>query len=219
MLKELGAYKQIIDKELELFFNEKLRKAEKIDPSSVEMINLLREYTLRGGKRIRAALVYYGYRCFSNKKLSQIIKASMCIELMQSYFLIHDDVMDNSDLRRGKPSLHKTYETICKKRYKNTDSNHFGISMAILAGDILSAFANEILARVNIKDKYKIAAINILNHTTNKVVYGQVLDILSELKPVKAKDISLIHKMKTASYTIECPLHIGALLAGADKNN
>ncbi|MBD3355240.1 polyprenyl synthetase family protein [Candidatus Woesearchaeota archaeon] len=217
MTLTLKEYKAIVDKEIEKFFNKKLKKAENIDSSSVELIKILKKYCL-GGKRIRAAMLFHGYRCFKNKNLKEIVKASMSIELIQSYFLIHDDIMDRSDIRRGKPALHKVYEKISKKRYKKSDHPHFGASMAILAGDILVAFADEIIADLkNIRPRHKNAAIKKLQHINHTVIYGQVLDILSELKPVTIKDISLIHRMKTASYTVEGPLHVGALLAGANK--
>jgi len=217
MTLTLKKYKNIVDKEIEKFFNKKLKKAKKIDPSSAELIKILKEYCLKG-KRIRAAMFFHGYRCIKNKNLKEIVKASMSIELIQSYLLIHDDIMDKSDLRRGKPALHKVYEKISKKRYKKSDHSHFGTTMAILAGDILVAFTDEILTDLkNIRPKYKNAAIKKLQHTNHTVIYGQVLDILSELKPVTKKDISLIHRMKTASYTVEGPLQIGALLAGANK--
>jgi geranylgeranyl diphosphate synthase type I len=216
-IETLKSYKVKVDKELEKFFNEKIKKAKLISPSSVEMVKLLKEYNLRAGKRIRAAMVYYGYRCFSNKNTGQILKVSMCIELVQSCLLIHDDIIDNSDIRRGSLALHKVYEKISNKRYKNKNAPHFGVSMAIIAGDILAAFANEILTKINIKEKYKSDAVRELNNVICTVIYGQVLDILSELEPVTKKDLSLIHRLKTASYTVEGPLHIGALLAGANK--
>jgi len=211
----LERYKKIVDKELNNFFNDKLVKAESIDYSSKEMIELLKEFTLRGGKRLRAALLYYGYRCFSNKNLGEIIKASMALELIQSYLLIHDDIMDNDSIRRNGPTLHISYKNIAQRKYKKIDSVHFGMSMAILAGDICCSFANEIISKLEIKDKYKTKALKSLNHSVHKVIYGQSLDVLSGLRPVDIKDIEKIHKLKTATYTIEAPLHIGALLAGA----
>jgi geranylgeranyl diphosphate synthase type I len=211
----LGNYKKIIDKELNDFFNDKLAKAELIDDSSKEMIELLKEFTLRGGKRLRAALLYYGYRCFSNKNLREIIKASVALELIQSYLLIHDDIMDNDNLRRNGSTLHISYKNIAQRKYKKIDSAHFGMSMAILAGDMCCSFANEIISKLEVKDKYKTRALKSLNHSIHKVIYGQALDVLSGLRPVDSKDIEKIHKLKTATYTIEAPLHVGALLAGA----
>lgn len=213
---QLKKFKERLDKEIELFFNKKLEKAKTIDSSSIELIKLLKDYNLGAPKRIRAAMLYYGYKCISNKKLDQALKAAMSIELLQSYFLIHDDIMDRSDLRRGKPALHKSYETISKKRYK-TDHSQFGLSMAILAGDILVAFGDEILADLTLKEKYKTKAIKKFQHINHTVIYGQVLDILANMRKTTVKDVSLIHRMKTASYTVEGPVMMGAILAGANK--
>jgi len=101
--------------------------------------------------------------------------------------------------------------------FPNTDAYHFGISMAIIAGDILAALGNEILCVLNLKEEYKTSAIARLNNVIHTVIYGEALDILSELKPVTQKDVEKVHKLKTASYTIEGPLQIGALLAGANN--
>jgi len=215
----LGNYKRLVERELEVFFDDKLAKADLIDSSSKEMIKLLKEYTLRDGKRLRAALLYYGYRCFSDRNLKEIVKASTALELIQSYLLIHDDIMDNDNLRRNGPTLHISYKDIANKKYKKTDSTHFGMSMAILAGDVCAAFANEIISKLNIKEKYKVNALKALNHSVHKVIYGQALDVLSELRTVDNRDIEKIHKLKTATYTVEAPLLIGALLAGAKQKH
>ena len=208
LTKSLTQYKQIIDKELELFLDKKLKQAENISPEIEQAIKLLKEYTLRGGKRIRAALIYHSYKCFSNKNIKQVIKASAAIELLQSYLLIHDDIMDRDDLRRNGPTIHKSY-----KKYKD---EHFSNSMAILIGDLAESFANQILNNIKIKPKYKNKALKKLNQTSNLVIYGQILDLFSEKsKDFKEVDLLRIHRYKTATYTIEAPLHIGALLANA----
>ena len=214
-IMNLNFYKEAVDKELESFFTKKLEKAMLIDPASVEMIELLKEYTMRGGKRIRAAMVYYGYRCIEDRHNPEILKASMCIELIQSYLLIHDDIIDQDSLRRNGPTLHKSYEAIARK-YK-ADPKHFGISLGILAGDICAAFANEILAKTRLPEKNRLRAMEFMNHTIHNVIYGELLDILSSYRPVTEKSLLQIHRLKTASYTFEGPLHIGAMLAGADE--
>ncbi|MDP7323264.1 MAG: polyprenyl synthetase family protein [Candidatus Woesearchaeota archaeon] len=202
---------------LEQFFNDKIKKAKAIDPSSVEMIELLKEFTLRGGKRIRAALIYYGYRSFKDDNEEEILKASMSIELAHAFLLIHDDIIDQDALRRSGPTIHTSYQNIFKS---TKDPKHYGISFAILAGDILYAFANEILTSLNLPEKNKIKAIQIFNHIIHQVLYGESLDILSSIKTnFTSKDLEQVHYLKTATYTIEGPLHIGATLAGASQHH
>jgi geranylgeranyl diphosphate synthase type I len=209
-IAELGRYKKKVDLALEQFFSKKLAESKKIDSVATEMVSLLKEYTLRGGKRIRPALVYYGYRCVSDKDLKEVVKASLSVEFLQSFLLIHDDIIDCSNLRRGKLTMHKIYESI----YKNPV---LGTSMAIIAGDLASAYANEAIATAKLKQKNKTDAIASLNRTLAEVIFGQALDILFELKPGTKEYIELVHRFKTASYTMEGPLHIGAILGGADE--
>ncbi|MBW2993114.1 polyprenyl synthetase family protein, partial [Candidatus Woesearchaeota archaeon] len=212
-IKQLENLKQKIDRELRLFFEKRITEAAKIDVSAKEMMEFLRDYSLRGGKRIRVAMIYYGYRCFRKNKEKELLKAAICMELIQSSFLIHDDIIDCDDLRRGGLTLHKSYE----KKYKN---KHFGESMAIIAGDLILTLANQTLAYSDFNKKDKLKAISKLNQVIHKVIYGQALDILSGIKKsMNEKDVLNIHYLKTASYTVEGPLHIGALLAGAKQKD
>ena len=204
-------YKELVDKELKLFFDKKIEETKNIDPSSVEALELLKDYTLRGGKRIRAAMLYYGYACFKEPN-NELIKTSMAMELVQSYLLIHDDIIDNDDLRRGKDTVHVSY----KKLY--TEKN-IGKSLAILLGDIACCLANEILAESNFNDELKNKAINEMNKVIRKVNYGQILDVLGEIKDFNEGDVLFLYKLKSATYTIEGPLHIGATLAGANEED
>jgi geranylgeranyl diphosphate synthase type I len=214
--EQLSEFKEKLDANLKKFFDERIREVEVVDPSAVEMMKLLQNYTLRGGKRIRAALIYYGYRCFKKGKERDILRAAMSIELIQSYLLIHDDIIDRDDLRRHGPTIHKSYKEIHLERFDRKDPHHFGNSMAIMAGDILSSLATQLLAYSNFNKDARLKAIIKLNQVIHKVVYGEVLDVLSEVKnSMSENDIRTIHKLKTASYTIEGPLQIGAILAGA----
>lgn len=217
-VEQLNGFKKKLDKELNLFFNARIKEAKAIDKSAVQMLQLLKDFTMRGGKRIRAALICYGYKCFKSSNNKEILKAAMCIELIQSYLLIHDDIIDRDELRRGAPTMHKAYEKVYQNLRTNIPKSHLGISMAMLAGDALSCLANQLLAYSCFDEKRKLNAITALNKIIYKVIYGQILDVLSECKArVTEKDILNIHQLKTATYTVEGPLHIGALLAGASN--
>jgi len=206
-LMAIKNYKELVDKELTLFFNRKIEEARKIDQSSAEALELLKDYTLRGGKRIRAAMLYYGYACFKEPN-DEVIKASIAMELVQSYLLIHDDIIDNDDLRRGKDTIHISYQ----KKYQEKE---IGKSLAIILGDVACCLANEILAETNFDENLKNKAVNEMNKVIKKVCYGQILDVLGEIKEVNEGDVLFLYKLKSATYTIEGPLHIGAILAGA----
>jgi len=219
-LQELELYKEIVNHQLNIFFKDRLREVQDIDPYASYMMDLLREYTLRGGKRIRAALMYYSYKLFSRQNTDEAIKGSIAFELIQSYLLIHDDIIDQDFLRRGKSTMHKMYEEAHLKSFGEEGSEHFGISMAIVAGDIANHLANLLILNLNMPIERKIKAAAELNRVVHRVLYGEALDVLSQTKKkISESDVMKIHTLKTASYTFEGPLLAGAILAGADKSS
>src|SRR3989338_10141692 len=131
--------KQKIDESLSIFLN-KIRKDYKLHLVNPILYKSIREFTLREGKRIRPLLLilsYMGY-CASDKRIHpSIYQASTCIELLHNFMLIHDDIIDRSHLRRGKPTMHK----VLGKTIKNTDQEKLGYDLAIIAGDIVYALA------------------------------------------------------------------------------
>jgi geranylgeranyl diphosphate synthase, type I len=216
-LREL---KEQIDIELENFFDYKNAQANSggKPPELAEAIDNLKKFTLNSGKRIRPILFYFGYFLAGGKNKTEALKASVAIELAHSYLLIHDDIIDQDDFRHGGLSMHCRYKKIFAGKFKEKDLKHFGYSMAILAGDLASSFGCEVLANSNFSSDLKIKAIFRLNHIIANTIMGEALDvILSECQNVNTDEIFEMQKYKTAKYTIEGPLHLGAILAGADK--
>lgn len=215
---ELQLFKEKIEKLLEKYLTEQTEKAEKVSPYCGEMLNNVKDMTMRGGKRIRAAILYYSYLAFGGKDKERAMKVAMSMELMQTYLLVHDDIIDSDDMRRGGLSMHKTYENICEERYAGkTNPKSFGNSVAILAGDVACALSNKIIAESGFSDRSVVRAIIELNHMYTKEVNGEFLDTLSELRDDIAKeDVILTHQLKTVPYTFDSPLKIGAMLAGAN---
>tara|TARA_Y100000310_G_scaffold340956_2_gene438510 strand:+ start:4408 stop:5445 length:1038 start_codon:yes stop_codon:yes gene_type:complete len=212
-LTKLGALKKDIENTLNLFFDKKLTEAKLVSEISYQAISILKAYTMRGGKRIRAILLYLGYTSFS-EPTKEVLKACASMELLQSFLLIHDDIMDQDELRRGKPTVHVQYE----KSVDSKVSKHYGTSMAICLGDLAFVYANELLLSANLQNKEE--ALKKMHEILNGVVEGQMLDLSFEhLDLVTEKDVLLMQELKTATYTIEGPLSIGALLAGASNND
>ncbi len=209
----LKYYKEKIELRLKTFLDEKIIEAEKISDSSREIMQHIKEFNLRGGKRIRSILIIMAYKSLGGKNENAIIDIAVSAELMQSFLLIHDDIIDDDDLRRGGPTMHKIYA----EKYKNYNNlKKFGESMAIIAGDLLASLGNEIIAKSDFDDKKKLKLLQKFNKVVKLTGYGEIIDILSGLKTnVTEEDISKMHKLKTAVYTIEGPLHMGAIAAGA----
>ena len=213
----MAHYQAKINERLGLFFDEQIEEASKISDYTRDVVANIKEYTLRGGKRLRPIFLIYGYKCLiEDDNIDAIIEASISIELMQSYLLIHDDIMDEDELRRGKPTFHIEYKNICAALFGEGEARKFGENMAILAGDLLEAYGMDVLTNSRFKEEYVKRALRKYTEIVKNVGYGQILDIMSEKKKaITEAEILLIHKLKTASYTIENPLQIGAILAGA----
>ncbi len=213
----IKVYKARVEDALREFFNAKKKEAP--DDIVREVIEHLEEYTLRGGKRIRATLVIMGYRLLKGAEDEEIVKAAAALELTQSYMLIHDDIMDESDLRRGGPTYHIIYGEVHRNMGFPGCPKRFGENMAIIAGDLADAYSHELLLSVNLPADVRLRAMRKLTRMVEETGYGQVLDIYSELREDFGEgDLMKVHTLKTAKYTVEGPLHLGAILAGADED-
>lgn len=216
----LAELKKQIDAELGKFFELKIAqaKSENKPAELVEMINNLKKFTLNSGKRIRPILFYFGYVLAGGKNKAEALKTSIAIELAHSYFLIHDDIIDRDNFRHGDLSMHYKYEKSFADRLEEKNLKHFGTSMAILAGDLASTFGYEVLVNSSFSSDLKIKAISRLNYIVVNTIAGEALDVaLVEYSNVKIDRIFEMQKYKTAKYTIEGPLHLGAILAGANE--
>lgn len=218
-LAELKSFKKDLDEKLNSYLDKKLEEAKQISPTAKELIEHIADLTLRGGKRIRAALLYYSYLAHGGKDTSEVLKAAMAMEMSETYLLIHDDIMDDDVLRRGGTTIHHSYKQNAETDFPNkTNPRHFGISMGILAGDIACAFSNELIANAEFKDECKNRALAELNKIYSIEGYGQAMDIISSIKNnIKKEDVILVQELKTVPYTMDGPIKIGAILAGAKK--
>jgi geranylgeranyl diphosphate synthase type I len=219
-LRSLNAVKGEVEGRLEAFLRGKTEEATGISASAEALTRVLSEFTLRGGKRLRAGLAYYGHRCFSDRDTEAVWNLAMWLELVQSFLLIHDDVIDEDDTRRGGWTVHRHYSRLHEERYHRRDPRHFGESMAILCGDLALVLANEILGRLVLDAPVRGAILDTMHRMVSHAIYGECMDILSEVESeVSEQDILGIGMLKTSSYTVEGPLHLGALLGGAGSED
>jgi geranylgeranyl diphosphate synthase type I len=215
----LKEYKEKIDPLLEDYFQTKIKQTSQLSEFAGKITSDLADFTLRGGKRFRAALIYYAYKLFEGQNDPEIIKLSIFIELIQSFLLIHDDIMDRSDLRRGGETIHKVYENFSNEHTFGDDS-HFGTTMGILVGDLAEQYALEIIAQSDFPSSTKDRLLKIVAKEIAKVCYGQVYDVLLNYNypaDYTEKDILNVYQYKTATYTFTLPLQVGAVLAGASE--
>lgn len=209
---QIKLYREKINCELKKYFDQRTKEAKKISAFSNKMIKSLENFSLRGGQRIRPMLLIFGYKAITGIINERIIKASIAIELIESSLLIHDDIIDRDDLRRGGFTIHKEYSDYLKK-----EDIHFGESMAILIGNIANNYSYRLLVESSFATDDKIEAIKIFSSILDKVNFGQALDSLPIGKNINEKDVDQIHLNKTATYTGQLPILLGTILAGASE--
>lgn len=208
----LKDYKKEVDQALKVFFNQKIREVKKYGSDAEFFIQTLSRYTLgTGAKRIRAILTLVSYELFKAKRLRGLMDVSMALELIHSYLLIHDDIIDHDDFRRSQPTVHKKFEAKYKKRFLN-GIEHLGQSLAIILGDTADTLAIQLIANSTFSPEQKTKAISLMYGNIEKTLYGEMLDVLG---CETESDIKKMIKYKTALYTFVNPLLIGASLAGA----
>lgn len=182
------------------------------DVSLQEILKKLCDFTMRGGKRIRSALLYYCYQGFSDSDGLITLPLGIACELMQSLMLIHDDIMDEGIIRRGGKTMHCEFSNI-------VNDSHYGKSMAILVGNIAGFMGINVIGQLETDDKIKLQLMQLYVKTCIEVGYGQALDILPLSKDnLSEETIYDIYGYKTASYTTIFPLLSAALLAKQEED-
>jgi geranylgeranyl diphosphate synthase type I len=212
-VKQLDKIKEKIDKRLDSFFEIKKKEARAVSPFLSEMVKHIHDLCKKG-KRLRAAYIYSSYIACGGKNKKMILDFAIFIELIHCYFLIHDDIIDQDNLRHGIPTIHAIYRKAYESRQKG-DPLHFGKSMAIMGGDMTGVLGYDILATSLLTDKIKSQILNKINSLVFNTIAGELFGMNLEVREsIKRKDILTVYKYKTAQYTIESPLHIGAIAAG-----
>lgn len=216
--QELREYSKKIDPFLQEFFSDQLEEIPRMLPYARQMVSRMRDFCLGGGKRLRPYLVSCGYELFAERKSGEMVyRASLLPELVHAFLLIHDDVMDQSDTRRGAATIHKCYERdVPGGDFSGEQAQRFGESMALLAGDLMFSFVLKMLVSLDVDNRQRKEIVDIVQRSVQQTIFGQELDLRLEMtsKP-KISDVLMMYRYKTSYYTFEAPLYIGAVLAGA----
>ena len=200
--------------ELANFLAEQRTYLESIAPELKSVSDAMDEYLLEGGKRLRPLFAYAGFISTSESTRIADIRAMASLELLQACALIHDDLMDGSDSRRGKPSMHRRFESAHGAEKMVGDAVSFGEAAAVLLGDLALVWADHALHNSGVSTPSLIAAQKIYNEMRIELMAGQFLDVREAGEPHPSLARSLkIARFKSGKYTIERPLQFGAVLA------
>jgi geranylgeranyl diphosphate synthase type I len=213
---EAADLKERVEKALAHFLLDKRGLLTDIDPALETVAETIERFVLQGGKRLRPAFAYWGFRAAGGDDSPEIVAAVAALELVQASALIHDDVMDASDTRRGKPSVHRRFELLHGASGWEGDTKDFGASAAILLGDLCLAWSDELLRVSGIEVAALSRARPVFDLMRTEVIAGQYLDVHAQATAdTSLQRASTVARYKSAKYTVERPLLIGAALANA----
>jgi geranylgeranyl diphosphate synthase type I len=211
-----------LDRELESFLGERHRELAAIDAGLVPVARTLESFILRGGKRLRPAFAYWAYLGSGGVDRPGLMAAIASLELLHAGALIHDDVMDASDTRRGEPAVHRRFADEHSAAGWAGQSEAFGQAAAILLGDLCLVWADEMFQGAGgfegagLEPARLAAARPYYDAMRTEVMAGQYLDVLSQARQDEsATQASKVARYKSAKYTVERPLLLGGSLAGA----
>lgn len=212
----LEAYRTEITKSLEDAFNEApALLGFNVSDFGSDALDKLKEYSLRPGKRIRGCLTSFAYDQASGQKFGEAgLRAACAVELVQSYLLIVDDVMDKSTLRRGLPTIHEIYA-----KQSPGQERHFSDMLAVNIGLVAQHLASTILAGVNAAPENVSQASLLFQRNILATTFGQLDDMNQHLgsSNVSEEDILRMYTLKSSYYTFINPLQIGLVLGGVDN--
>ena len=211
----LDALRQRVDAELSHLVDRKT--AELPDKGLVPWVQLLRTFVVEGGKRMRAVFCYLGFRGAGGAPRDpSVMAAAAALELFQACLLIQDDIIDRSELRRGRPTLHRQLAAWRSRRGDFSDSDAYGQSIALLLSDVCLGWAWELVGQSIADPKCAVTVRALFDRMLIDVNYGQSLEmLLMAERSFSVQQGLTVTRYKTGSYTIEGPLQIGAALAGA----
>ncbi len=230
----------LVQAELDDFLSARRAQLAEVSPDLAPFVDFS-EGLLRGGKRFRALFCYWGWRAVTatpdtfdplpdddaDDDLPAIARVSAALEIFHAAALVHDDIMDNSDTRRGRPSAHRRFERLHSEQGFTGNALGWGQSAALLLGDLLLGWSDELLdsgLRLLGNAKASVAVRDEFTTMRTLVTVGQYLDILEE-KSWRTRDerelLPRAHRVivyKSAKYSIEAPLALGAAAGGADAD-
>ncbi|MBZ9593816.1 polyprenyl synthetase family protein [Streptomyces erythrochromogenes] len=206
---------------LEQVLAERLIRADALDPLfSRELADRVARFTREGGKRTRSQLLWWSMRaCGGDDGATAVaaLRLGAALELLQTCALVHDDVMDGSTLRRGRPALHADVRDRYGSSASPARAARFGEAAAILAGDLALAWADDVVAETALDPRTATAVRRLWSDMRTEMVAGQFLDLRGQLTGTRSRPEALrAARLKSALYSVERPLALGAVVAGAD---
>ena len=211
-----AGFRDHVQEALDAFLDEQAALLEPLGSDASRLVAEART-SVSGGKRFRASFCYWGHRAVAPPADEHsLVRACASLELLHASALVHDDLMDASDTRRGRPATHRAFETEHRAAGWRGDQEQYGAAAAILLGDLLLSWADELLRRCGLPITQVAPALEVFDRCRSEVIAGQFLDVSVQARGHADVEAAMtVLRYKSAKYSIERPLHVGAALAGA----
>ena len=201
-----------VDAALAAFLDARRDQVERWDPAARPLVDEVGRLVDAGGKRIRPAFCYWGFRAAGGEDGEAIVRGAAALELLHTMALVHDDLIDGAKERRGVPSTAVWFSERASELGAPGDPRDFGSSMAILVGDVSAVWADGLLLASGFSPEVLVPALRVYHDMREQMAVGQYLDVGGAAgDPEVARRAAAL---KGGSYTVEGPLLIGAALAG-----
>lgn len=196
------------------YLDDRAASLARVGPELADLSGAARRIVLDGGKRLRPLFAYWGWRAVRDDVDASLVQAAASLELLHSCALVHDDLIDRSETRRGNLAAHSAFAAAHDERSWTGDAGTFGAAGAILLGDLLLSWADALFARAGLDARTR----GVFDEMRQLVMAGQYLDVLVQSRgEFSAGDALRVIEFKTSKYTVEGPLYLGAAAAGADE--
>jgi len=179
---------------------------------------VLHRFVLAGGKRLRPLFCYWGWRGSGGPDNAPIVAAAAALELFHAFALIHDDILDGSDRRRGQPSVHRIFADLHARSGWRGDPEAYGRDAALLCGDLCAAWSAQMFHDCGLDPARVRRGLAVFARMRAEVIAGEFLDVVAAAGDGSVASALAVVRMKTARYTVTRPVQIGAALAGADPD-
>jgi geranylgeranyl diphosphate synthase type I len=204
-----------VQQALDAFLAERRPRLREMALELTPLADALEEF-LSGGKRLRPGFCFWGHLGAGGSDTPELVTAAAALELFQAAAIIHDDVMDGSDTRRGKPAVHKRFAGLHRAEGWHGSPDQFGSGAAILLGDLCLSWSDEMLGSSGLVNPPARAVFDTMRA---ELMAGQYLDLLEQVSGHGTVESALrVARYKSAKYTIVEPLHLGGALAGASAD-
>jgi geranylgeranyl diphosphate synthase type I len=207
---------------LATYLEARIAECETLDPEITKAAETLARFVLDSGKRIRPTFAWWGWRAAGGPgegpEAEAVLRAAAALELVHTSALVHDDLIDDSDTRRGKPAVHREFATRHSNARWDGDAKHFGMAAAILLGDLALTWSDDMFHSAGLAPDALARGLRPWRSMRTEVLAGQYLDVLGQVRKSPTVHSALrVNELKSASYTVQRPLELGAEIADSSS--